>query len=617
MGGFAVAIDWKRHNVADQIDPMLDLIPHRSTEGSATAVFDHAALGEARTDPHDGPTTVTSLGRFSIVGDLRLWNRQGLRSRAGGTAATTGMDDRELILAAYCRTGIGFLDDLDGDFAFVIWDEERRRVLAVRDRFAAKPLFYHSTVYGVRFATEIKQLVATASHPPRPNNNAVAEYLSGRFVNSQHTFFNGISKVAPAEYVLATPTRPIERRYWPSPIPAADFGTQAEVAAEFRHHLSTAVQRRLSTTQSAVAHVTGGLDSPSIVTAAAELTRADDSTASIETVSAVFPGSEADESEWIHAITADLPFRHHEFEPAPESVEQDATVMWQTDSPIHNRIRGIWSGTAAIARNVGANLVLMGSGGDEVLDQSQLLVDLLRQGAIRQWWYGVGSEAAWHSVPRFLPAGRSIGSIAPARLKGLVRRRSRPRSTNLASADLVAAHQSQETDPRTAAPYARSLTQQIAERSTRSPLRALINESQEAEFSHEGIGVTYPFMDRHVVEFLASIPPRLRPIDGSNKALLRMAYADRLPPTILDRRTKTVADTYLSVVFDRLMLGYRSRYPDIAHHASAYIDRNRYSDLMQRAAAHELSGHDRRGLWDAWTLMLWLDGFSRYTTGDG
>ena len=117
MGGFAVAIDWKRNNVAAQIGPMLALIPHRATHGTATEAFEHATLGEARTDPHDGPTTVTSVGRFSIVGDLRLWDRHGLCSRAGGSSVTEGMSDRELILAAYARTGIGFLDDLDGDFA--------------------------------------------------------------------------------------------------------------------------------------------------------------------------------------------------------------------------------------------------------------------------------------------------------------------------------------------------------------------------------------------------------------------------------------------------------------------------------------------------------------------
>ena len=51
----------------------------------------------------------------------------------------------------------------DGDYAFVIWDDERRRALAVRDRFAATPLCYEPTADGIRFASEVKQLAITSS----------------------------------------------------------------------------------------------------------------------------------------------------------------------------------------------------------------------------------------------------------------------------------------------------------------------------------------------------------------------------------------------------------------------------------------------------------------------
>ena len=121
MGGLAAIFAWESSVDAGEIDPMLALVPHRATGGITTRRFDHAVLAETRSarDPASSPA-VTTVEHLSIAADLRLWDRDGLRSRAGGAKATIGMDDRRLLLSAYLRTGIDFLDDVDGDFAFVI-----------------------------------------------------------------------------------------------------------------------------------------------------------------------------------------------------------------------------------------------------------------------------------------------------------------------------------------------------------------------------------------------------------------------------------------------------------------------------------------------------------------
>lgn len=402
MGGFCAVFDWERPVVRASVDTMLGLIPHRSAGGAATVVTGHAALGEAHTGRAVERPAIAQLGRFTLVGDLRLWNVGGLRSRAGGAEATQGMDDRHLILAAYARTGAGFLDDLDGDFAFVIWDGERRRALAVRDRFAAKPLFYERTSTGIRFATEAKQLVATSSDRPEPNDAAVAEYLRHRYVDRRHTFFAGVRKVQPATYLLAEPNRTVEHRYWSPAFDADSSLSEAAVADRFRGLLTDSVRWRAETARGVVAHLSGGLDSPAITAAASIGRPLRGSVVPFHTVSAVFPGLAADESKWIHEIAANQPFPHHDFVPESESVEGFSAVMWQADSPVHNRIRGIWQGTARIARSTGADLVLMGSGGDEVLDQDWLLSDLVRSGHMSKWLAAVRSEAAWYGVPPLL-----------------------------------------------------------------------------------------------------------------------------------------------------------------------------------------------------------------------
>ncbi len=154
MGGFAVTIDWDRPVHPREVEAMMHPIPHRANRRNAGT---RHAPRRPRRGTHNGadqgePWTIATMGPLSIVGDIRLFDTDRLRSAAGGRHVTEGFDHRQLLLAAYRRHGPDMLDTVDGDFAFVIWDEAKRQVLAVRDRFAVKPIFYEETAdrYPVR-----------------------------------------------------------------------------------------------------------------------------------------------------------------------------------------------------------------------------------------------------------------------------------------------------------------------------------------------------------------------------------------------------------------------------------------------------------------------------------
>ena len=619
MGGFAVAIDWDRPIAAGQVESMLALIPHRATLGTATVEFGSAALGETRTNDEEPSATPTTNGRFTIVGDLRIWSLDALRVRAGGSASTRGMGDRELILRAYARSGLDFLNALDGDFAFVIWDEQRRRAVAVRDRFGAKTLFFERTPAGIRFATEVKQLAATSTNRVAACDESVFGYLNGQ-PSARHTFFQGISRVLPAQYMVAEPGRVIEHGYWN---PSFEPGTEQrrdEVVAAFRESLVSSVEKRISTSDGVVAHLSGGLDSSSIVAAASLIATRHGSTPPFTTVSALFPNTDTDESLWISETVEATPFRHESFVPPPEAVEQYAEVMWQTDSPLHNRIRGIWPGTAEIAHSVGADLVLMGSGGDEVLDQSQLLADLLRTGSLGSWLRAARAEARWRGWPTVAPLKKSVRRAIPGAVKQPIRRhigdRLAPRGVLARTGTSLARHLtgSPQQDTTIDAP---SHSQRLAVASTRSPRRVSINESQEAVFAYHGVSASYPLLDRSVVECVSSIPPSEWPFDGSTKSLARQAFAGVLPASVVERRTKTLATSYHDIVFGRLARDYRLRYPEVSEAALGYIDPARYRSALQRLDGGRTDHQSQSAIWDAWTLMLWLDGLERYANKPG
>ncbi len=143
-------------------------------------------------------------------------------------------------------------------------------------------------------------------------------------------------------------------------------------------------------------------------------------------------------------------------------------------------------------------------------------------------------------------------------------------------------------------------------------MRCLLNEVQSAEYRWHGIDVSYPFLDRSLLEFIATVPPPLRPFDGSSKAITRQAFAGFLPSSVLDRRTKTTAGRYLDGVFESVAPEYRTRYPAITDLAEAFLDRSRYANALSLSPTDTATRSDRDALWNAWTLMQWLGGLARY-----
>jgi asparagine synthetase B (glutamine-hydrolysing) len=146
------------------------------------------------------------------------------------------------------------------------------------------------------------------------------------------------------------------------------------------------------------------------------------------------------------------------------------------------------------------------------------------------------------------------------------------------------------------------------------PRRTLFNEAQEADYAHHGVDVSYPYLDRNLVEFVTSLPPSARPVDGHTKTLVRQGFADRLPASVLHRTEKTLADTYLADVFDRLAASYAERYRVVSEPAAAFLDQALYTDAMAAVNASAASSSVRGQLWNAWMLMQWLDGLARYDT---
>jgi len=582
---------------------------HRATAGLRTVHKGAALLGEGRfARDADTDWTIESLGPLSIVGDIRLWNRHRLEALVGGVPTTRHLSDRGLLLAAYRRRGTDMMGAVDGDFAFVIWDEENRIVVAARDRFGVKPLFIERSPAWIRFASAPKQLLAYNGAPGEPSPEGVAQYLTGTFFKDTHTAIEGIERVLPAHVVVVTEQSLNETKYW-------NIRNADRVAIEgndvpdaFREHLIVAVARRLGDSSKAVSQLSGGLDSSSIAASASVLTQSGRDPRRLITASVLFPGTDADESEWIDAITDMQPFEHVNIKHQPGDLKTYAEDMRRVGAPMAVAPRDVTVRTADVAARASADLVLTGSGGDDVVGDEWVLADILRSGGSRTWRRALGEIARDGGVFAAHRAARSLRLAAPASVKAPVRRlRGTPERTEATPITKELASVLTTLDADYPIPVVQSGIDALAE-DVPTALSIRVLENQEAHFAGHGLEVSHPYLDRTLVEFIAGLDPSHRPVSSRNKTLVRAAFSDLLPESVLARRTKTHADTVVFAEYTRHTPSFAERFPTTTEPAKRYLDTDRYTTLLATARADRASFEDLKPLWRSWMFMLWLEG---------
>jgi asparagine synthase (glutamine-hydrolysing) len=205
----------------------------------------------------------------AVVASARLDNRRELLPALRAHLTTPEPGDAELILAAYRRWGSDVAAHLLGDFAFVVHDAPRRRVLAARDPMGMRPLFLHADARRVLLASEIQQLLGLDGVPVEIHDPAVARYLIGEFGVPDETFYRDVRAV-PAGHVLEVDGDGSRSRpFWGiDPERRERFAREEDYAARFRELFLGAVEDRLRVDDEPALFLSGGVDSGSIAAAA-------------------------------------------------------------------------------------------------------------------------------------------------------------------------------------------------------------------------------------------------------------------------------------------------------------------------------------------------------------
>lgn len=239
--------------------------------------------------------------------------------------------DTEAILAAYHVFGSAFPERLLGMFAFVLYDEQRAKVLLCRDRLGKKPLLYYCDGERLLAASELKCLYAFQAINLSPDPGAIADFFSLQYVPGPGTILQEIKKIKPGECVeldLRT-WHTTSNIYW-SVYDHLDRANGASVGVdEVDAAIQTSVRYRLIADVEVGILLSGGIDSSLLAAYAAGL-----STSPLKAFLVSFGGSALDESQYARLVAHSLNVELVTIDGGHLDADTFQRVMYHADEPL-------------------------------------------------------------------------------------------------------------------------------------------------------------------------------------------------------------------------------------------------------------------------------------------
>jgi asparagine synthase (glutamine-hydrolysing) len=483
-----------------------------------------------------------------LAADIRIDNREELFAAThhllerNSSGVTT---DADYALAANNRWGAEFARHVVGEYAFVVYDPQTRRLLVCRDHIGARPLYYCQDGERLIVSSQVAPLIDVFDVSREIDEEYVAGCMS-RGPTIGLTPYKHIHAVRPAHVVAVTESgRLSEKRYWQlDPEQEIHLGSDEEYEEAFRYHVRNAVNAPLRTDRLVMIELSGGLDSSTIACVAADsIAKNETQTTRFETVSYVYDESPtSDESKFIHCVEDHLDRTGVHVRDEDSSLFPPAADDLDIATP--NPILYAFSYHEALSqlmRESGARVLLTGVGGDQVLGSSYdpypVLSDLLvlrrpleLHRSLRIWSHALQKPYAsllWQ---------KTLVPVLPRELQPMFRRAAMKRVPSWFNPEFVARMKLRENEMPPADPFGFRLPSG-KDRSI-SYLAVIKNVAPCHRREMTCLDSSYPFMHRPLVEFLQAIPfeQLLRP--GENRSVMRRALRDVLPEKIARRKTK-------------------------------------------------------------------------------
>lgn len=522
--------------------------------------FSHARLSIIDLNQERGRQPfVSDDGRLMLTQNGELYDYQRLRAdlTARGDRFRS-KSDSELILHLYPRLGLeASLPHLRGEFAFALHDREQDVVHLVRDRFGIKPLYWTEIDGGLVFGSELKVLFA---HPAvtRCFDSAGLYHQLMQTMVPGSTAFAGVHQVKPG-HVVSIRRRDgrlqiSDRCYWDMPFPQEHErgapGDQTLYIDGVRERLIEAVQLRLEADVPVGCYLSGGIDSCSIIGLATASTQG-----AVKAFTIGFDNTDYDETpiatEMAQATGADQEILRLD---ATHLYDHFEETLWHTERTIYNTLGVAKLLMSRRVNEIGYKVVLTGEGSDELFGgYPAFRRDMFLHGldhmptAERSEWEALLAESnklftgamlsedtiddpALRAKVGFTPSCLQPWLASARRVPDLLHPDRRAElahySPGAAIAEALDQDALQGRHPLDKAQYVWIKTMLEGQILTWGGDRVDMANSMEAR---------PPFLDHHLAEYAATLPPSMRIHGRTEKYVLREAMKGLLPETLYKR----------------------------------------------------------------------------------
>jgi asparagine synthase (glutamine-hydrolysing) len=352
----------------DDFDAALDTLTPRGPDERGVWQRESVAMGHRRLSIIDlvsgHQPMATSDGRYVLIYNGEIYNFQQLRHDLEKQGVTfTTRSDTEVLLHMLVKRGVDALRDLDGMFAFALWDTVEQRLFAARDRFGIKPLFYaHGK--GLVIASTLAPFEKMKKFKRELDFNAVRDYLATGVIPAPLTIWQETRALLPAHWLKW------DRKsggiktglYWNIPRPCDNAMPFEDLVNEMDAALAESVRRQLVADVPLGAFLSGGIDSSLMIhyMAAAQ-------SKPVKTFSVRFGGpSRYDESKYANIVAKQYSTDHIQI----DAEELDAAALEEAvdamDQPFADAALLPTMALSRIARQH-VTVAVSGDGGDELL----------------------------------------------------------------------------------------------------------------------------------------------------------------------------------------------------------------------------------------------------------
>ncbi len=521
------------------------------------------AVGMAHLAFHTTPEAVSEVqplvganGRLMLVADARLDHRDeliaGLTSR--GFVQEKSPSDAALILASYLCWGKDCLRQINGDYAFAIWDAEAQELFCARDAIGIRLLHYAQVGQRLYIATAIGSILAAQPDLRKVNLPIIQDFLAGRYGRWVYqTAYEEIARL-PQSYTMTVRDGRISlQRYWVwGEQSLTRYQRDEDYIAHYRELFEKATLSCLRTTVPVSVWSGGGLDSAVTATTVDYLLEKYGLDVDAYLHSAVFKGiPSADESAYAEALAMHCTrFKGSRLLPSEDCwgfKEHGRDGGYPLDEPEPGIDRALTNRLYGAARGDGCRVCLSGEGSDNaLLKGAYIYLDVLRD---------VPLKHLREELPYFIArSGHSwLGILARAYL--------RPAMPNFWRVLKRFKRRPEEMGwkvPTLPPPDEYLPVPEFSSQGGRTAYETLTRGHYAFRLAYfdilaasNGFEERYPFLDRRLVEYSLQIPPHLRFRRGTSKLILRQAFADILPAKISSRK----GNTHLGDVIEPGVLG--------------------------------------------------------------